>query len=284
MGNPYVISAELDLANADFERIVRPERIEGFRESLDASLRNLGKDTVWVQSSTIQNGINTAIDNTRLPVVSLDDRYVTSADAYIGISRGIDEQLNDTGYVPRFGYASLEKQLGMISSLGSEIVVADDVLFSGEMITWLANALEPRGVKIGGLVCGIAILEGIEKLEAKKIDVEASQTFDEVEDEICERDFAVVPGSGRRIESIKANALYFDPTNGKPAQWASIPSDKVEDFAYSSYVRSAALIKSNLRLADIGNFYGWGTGNAVETLDEAAMWAYSRATGAPPLF
>lgn len=283
MGNPYVISAELDLANANLEQIVRQERIEGFRESLDANLRSIGKETVWVQSSTMQSGLENALRNTRLPVVSLDERYVTTADEYIGISRGVDEQLNDVGYVARVGYRPIQEQLGKISALGSEIIVADDVLFSGEMITWLADALEQRGVKIGGLVCGIAIQEGIEKLETKNIDVAAIETFDEVEDEICERDFAVVPGSGRRIESVAANALYFDPVNGKPTQWASIPANMVEGFAYDSYMRSADLLQPNLRIADIGNFYGWGTGNAEDILNELAMWSYAKGTGVPPV-
>ncbi len=285
MSNPYVISAELDLANAELERIVRLEKIEDFRESLDTSLRSMGKDTVWVSSSTMQTGLETAISKTRLPVVSLDDRYVTSANEYIGISRGVDEQLNDIGYVPRVGYPSIKRQLGKISALGGEIVIADDVLFSGEMIAWLANVLEPYGVKIGGLVCGIAIQEGIDKMQAKDVDIEAVQAFDEVEDEICERDFAVVTGSGRRIDSIAANTLYFDPTNGKPAKWASIPPEKVEYFAYSSYIRSADLIKPDLRFGDIGSFYGWDSSmNVVESLEEAAMWAYARATGVPPVF
>ena len=285
MGNPYVISAELDLANTELERIVRSEGIGGFRESLDASLRDIGKNTVWVSSDAIQTGLEFAISKTKLPVVSLDDRYVTSADEYIGLSRGIDEQLNDIGYVPRVGYPPIEQQLGKVATLGSEIVIADDVLFSGGMISWLANALEPYGVRIGGFVCGIAIREGTDKMQAKGIDIEAVRAFDGIEDEICERDFAVVTGSGRRIDSIATNALYFDPTNGNPSKWASIPPERVEDFARSSYLRSAKLIKPELCFRDIGNFYGWDSSmNVVESLKKAAMWAYARARGVPPVF
>lgn len=286
MGNPYVISAELDLANADLERIVRPENIEGFRVSLDANLRSLGKDTVWVESSTLQGGLKKAIGNTRLPVVSLDDRYVTSANAYIGISRGVDEQLNDDGYVPRVGYPSIANQLGKISSLGSAIVIADDVLFSGEMISWLADALEPSGVKIGGLVCGIAIQEGVEKMNSLGIDVEAVQTFEDVEDEICERDFAVVPGSGRRIDSLQSNALYFDYNAGKPDLWASLPArrnPKALSFEVNSFRRAADLLQAGVKFGELGRFYGFKNDaarreDATRVLDGVAttrLWDFS---------
>ena len=274
MGNPYVISAELDLANAELEQIVRPEAIDGFRESLDADLRSMGKETLWVPSSTMQSGLEQVIAQTALPVVSLDDRYVSSADQFLGISRGVKPQrttdyplmqsgaplwpttLVDDGYVPRRGYPAIDEQLDKVSSLGKEVLLVDDVLFSGEMVAWLADALRQRGVKIGAVAVGIAIGEGIEKLEAENIEVTASEIFDEVEDEICERDFAVVPGSGRRIESFRSNVLYFDAEYGKPEQWASIPGKSVGEFAVRSFGRAAELIAKGTPISALGEFRG----------------------------
>jgi hypothetical protein len=83
MGNPYVISAELDLATADLEQIVNQNRIESFREGVDADLRAMGKDIRWVPSSTIRRNLARAIATTNLPVISLDDRYVSSASQYL---------------------------------------------------------------------------------------------------------------------------------------------------------------------------------------------------------
>ncbi len=268
MEKPYVLSAELDLADSD--TIILPRQLETFREELDSDLRQLGKATCWVDSRTIQNGLATLIDRTNIPVVSLDDQYVTTAQARLGISRGVDTTLTDVGYVPRAGYGSVAEQLDSIPSLGSEVVIADDVLFSGEMMAWVARELDARGVRIGAVVCGIAIREGIEKLAALGIDTAAVQTFDEVDDEICERDFAVTPGSGRRIAELNTNALYFEPTYGKPAEWASIPSNEAAEFAVRNYKRAARLLRPDITLDQVGRFYGLGQGNARNVLTQAA--------------
>lgn len=267
MGNPYVISAELDLATADLEQIVKQGSIEGFRESLDADLRLMGKETLWVSSSTMQTSLERAIARASLPVLSLDDRYVSSANQYLGISRGVDPLLNDAGYVARRGYPSIEDQLKRVSSLGSEVMLVDDVLFSGEMVAWIADALRPYGVKIGAVVVGIAIQEGIDKLAAEEIEVSASEVFEEVEDEICERDFAIVPGSGRRIDALSANALYFDTENGKPDKWASLPSESTTAFCVGSLKRSIDLLQPGVCMKTLGKFLGYGTsGNSINQL------------------
>lgn len=259
MGNPYVISAELDLLDAGLEEIVNRKEIESFREGLDTDLRAMGKETLWVPSSTMQSGLEQAIARTNLPVVSLDDRYVASADQYLGISRGVDELLSDEGYVARRGYPSIEKQLSKVSTLGSEVMLVDDVLFSGEMVAWLADSLKPYGVRIGAVAVGVAIQEGIEKLAVEEIDVSAAEVFEEVEDEICERDFAVVPGSGRRIDKLNANALYFDPQYGKPDKWASLPVESTEQFCANTLRRSIELLKPGATMEQLGKFLGYET-------------------------
>jgi len=260
MNNPYIISAELDLPNTDLRQIIKPSAVEGFREDLDADLRAMGKNTLWVPSGTIQNGLEQAVAQTTLPVVSLDDRYVSSADQYLGISRGVDPVLRDDGYVARRGYPAIEQQIKKIPALGSEIVLVDDVLFSGEMVSWLAGMLKPYGVKIGAAVVGIAIREGIDKLAAEGIEVSALRVFDSVDDELCERDFAVVPGSGRRINATGSNALYFDAQNGKPDTWASIPPQSTASFCANSLKRSIALLQPGVPMKALGRYLGYGTG------------------------
>ena len=269
MRNPYVLSAELDLANRNNDGVISLDKIDGFRENLDANLRSLGKNTLWVDSGTLRSGLENIALKSSLPIISLDDRYIRNAASFIGISRGVDSNLNDVSYVPRVGYPSINEQLSAIPSLGKEIIVVDDVLFSGEMIRWLADSLKSRGVTIRALLCGVAIQEGISKLLSKDIDVEAVQSFVEVEDEICERDFAVVPGSGRRIENRETNSLYFDPTYGRPSQWASIPQDTAEDFAYNTYENAARLLPSALPMSSVGNFYGLTGTTAVEAIKKA---------------
>lgn len=264
MGNLYVISAELDLQPPE---IIRQDRLDAFREDLDADLRGVGKETLWVSSALMRQTAAAIAAGTTLPVVSLDDRYTSGATYYLGISRGVNDQLEDTGYSPRAGYLPLGRQLAQVASLGSEILLADDVVFSGEMVAWLADRLRRFGVTVAAVTCGIATQEGIDKLELEGITVEARNVFGEVEDEICERDFAVVAGSGRRIDTADANALYFDDLFGKPARWASIPPESVGAFCGRSLVRSMRLLNRNVPIETIGNFWGYGRqGNAIDQL------------------
>lgn len=267
MEKPYVISAELDLANIELGQIIKPENVDRFRENLDRDLRAMGKETLWVPSDVLKNGMECAINRTNLPVISLDDRYVTSAREYLGISRGVDASLEDVGYVARRNYRPVEEQLKQVANAGREVVLADDVLFSGEMVAWLADALKNYRVKIGAVIVGIAMREGIEKLAQEGIDVEAVEVFDEVEDEICERDFAVIPGSGRRVGELESSALYFDVDNGKPEKWASINAGYTKSFCVSSLVRSINLLQQNVPMQRLGNFVGYGSlGSGVDQI------------------
>jgi hypothetical protein len=269
MEKPYIISAELDLANEELEQVVKREKIDSFRESLDKDLRRMGKETLWVPSGKIQRDLKRVVEKTNLPTVSLDNRYVTNADQYLGISRGTDALLNDSGYVSRAGYLPIEDQLNRVSVLGGEVMLLDDVLFSGEMISQLADNLERYGVRVTKVATGIAIQEGIDKLQAQGIDVVATEIFDDVEDEICERDFAVVPGSGRRVDELSANALYFDNKYGRPKQWASISSLYSRAFCVNSLRRSLCILRPEVAMQSLGAFIGYGTdGLAVQQLQK----------------
>lgn len=262
---PYVISAELDLGTNDTSTYIKRNRLEEFRESLDADLRKMGKETIWIASSDITTSLNRATQKTQLPIVSLDDRYVSNADQYLGISRCINSDLSDAGYASRQNYAPLTKQLEQIPTLGREIMLADDVLYSGEMISWLCEDLARSGVTIRSVAVGVAMQEGIDKLIDQGIDVMAGRVFASVDDELCERDFATVNGSGRRVADLEANALYFDTDNGKPEQWASITSGNTKAFCIASLERSLRLLRPETSIRSIGNFLGYSSEGDVTT-------------------
>lgn len=264
---PYVISAELELNNPVTSPYINQGELESYREHLDSDLRSMGKNTYWISSNDITTSLDKITQNTRLPIASLDDRYNVRADQYFGVSRGVNTDLDDEGYVSRRGYPALSNQLQQASNLGKEIMVIDDVLYSGEMITWLNSSLTPTGTRIASLAVGVAMQEGVDKLSAQGIDVQADYIFQAVEDELCERDLAIVPGSGRRIESIDANALYFDFQNGRPEKWASIEPASEKSFCINSLERSLRLIRSNTSMEAIGNFLGYDTvGNASDSI------------------
>lgn len=263
MEKPYVVSAELDLWLPDRDDIISQDQLDPFRISLDDDLRSQGKQTEWVESTVLRDGICKKLDNTSLPTLSLDDRYATNVDGVLGISRGVDENLDDVGYVPRVGYRSIEEQFESIRCLGDEVVLVDDVLFSGEMAVWLTRQLDKLGIKVRGVICGIAIGESVQSMAAIGVDVDAVKYYEDVEDEICERDFAIVPGSGRRIASLGKSALYFDPIYGRPAQWASIEPASVAEFALNSYARNQQLLSGDVR-----GFFGVEDGSAQLAIEE----------------
>jgi hypothetical protein len=256
---PYIISAELDLDTKNVTSFVDKRQLENYRSSLDTDLRKMGKDTYWISSSEIISNLKSGTRGTNLPIVSLDDRYLTGADQYLGISRGVNSDLVDKGYVPRSGYPSLPDQLKQIPALGNEIVLVDDVLYSGEMINWLNERLSAAGVTISSVIVGVAIQEGIDKLNSQGIDVYAGSVFNDVEDELCERDLAFVPGSGRRIANSNMNAIYFDVTNGRPEQWASISPESSKEFCVASLERSLRLIRPDTPMRQMGTFLGYNT-------------------------
>lgn len=262
---PYIISAELDIDTNNTSTYIKQDRLDNFRESLDSDLRKMGKQTIWISSNDIRTSLDRVTRQTRLPVVSLDDRYVSNANQYLGISRSVDSELNNKGYSSRQNYAPLINQLEQTPSLGSEIILVDDVLYSGEMISWLNDILMQSGVTISSVAVGIAMQEGIDKLTEQGIDVVADKVFTSVEDEICERDFATVRGSGRRVAGIGANALYFDVDNGKPEQWASIESNEAKTFCVASLERSLRLLQSDTPVRSIGKFLGYNSEGDVAT-------------------
>lgn len=269
MEKPYVISAELDLDSPDMNQLLRKGVIDSSRESLDSDLKAVGKNPVWVPSTALRRGMRRNVTTSSLPLISLDDRYLPKSSGSMGISRSVTRMLDDEGYAPRQGYMSIGYQLDKAAQLGSELQIADDVVFSGDMIVWLNEQLLRRSSKISRVVCGIAIGEGIKRLTEQGIDVDPIYVYDEVDDELCERDLFVVPGSGRRIIENSTNALYFDNRYGRPEQWASIPSDSAKDFCRNSLLRSRELLKPSVKMQQIGKFNGYNqTGDAASVLTE----------------
>ena len=116
----------------------------------------------------------------------------------------------------------------------NKVALLDDVLFEGGTHQKIAERLKQRGIHVEKVLTGIAIHDGIERLAKEGILVESLLCYDQVVDEICERDFvAGVPLSGRTVVTRSGKvegAPYFKPF-GKPDKWASIPGDHVQDFS-----------------------------------------------------
>lgn len=186
-----------------------------------------------VSSRELKNGMKKLIKQTRLPAVSMDLVYIQT-NPEIQVSRMIDEFLDDCSIGPRFNALSISEQLLKIKEKHNEIVLVDDVVFSGEVITKIILSLKAINIKVPKIVAGIIIGQGAKKIK-KETDVEilTNRYYKEVIDEICERDF--YPGislSGRLVvgSKIETGAPYLLPF-GKPHEWASIPKEKEKEFS-----------------------------------------------------
>lgn len=261
---PYVISAELEYADSN---AVKAAEIEHFRDDLDRGLTSMGKRTVWLGAEALRRGLEYLTASTDLPIASLDQRYIQNADAYLGVSRTVNPDLSDAGYDARLGFSPLSEQLDSLGRKfgGKEVALIDDVLFSGEMAAKLQSELADRDVRVSALMCGIAVGEGSDKLAARGIEVESVVAFDDVEDELCERDFTVLPGSGRKVAGQQRSALYFDDQFGKPEQWASIPTDMAADFCRASLIRNRQLLRAETPIAAFVGYPAGLTGNVLDT-------------------
>lgn len=261
---PYVISADLETVNQEH---VNRGMVDRFRESLTDDLTEAGKSVEWVSYQVLRSGVGRLIANTSLAVISLDGRYVDtdSATASIGVSRAINADLSDAGYDARLGYPSIEDQFVQVGSglAGREVVVVDDVIFSGDNMCWTIDMLEDRGVRVKSVIAGVAIGEAAEQLGERGIELQHVTFYEDVDDEVCERDFALVEGSGRKVLGEQQSALYFDNQFGNPEQWASIPATHVDAFFLRSIERNRHLLRQDIPLGSIANFLGYDSSRTV---------------------
>lgn len=228
---PFVISGDLSSLLG-----ISPTALEGFREALTQALHKSVGTCEWVPEAELFDGMVSMTKTCPVPLVSLDPIYVPSPFA-LNITRLIDVDGNEVGYGLRNGQPlHLVDEIRRIVSLinGNEIALVDDVLFSGAMMTQIASCFREQGVKVRRVYAGVAIGDGVRRLRLDGIEVKAVRTYDEVMDEICERDFFPgAPMSGRTVFGLpNTGAPYLSPF-GNAEKWASIPADQVSSFSCS---------------------------------------------------
>lgn len=159
--------------------------------------------------------------------VALDRAYVGDDFArHFEVTRAVNANFDSMGTMPRPHTPSIPEQLDyIVANSGKEITLVDDVIFSGDAIVEVADLLADRGARVSVVLAAVAIGEGRRKIEATGIEVVSVADYEDVKDEICERDFmAGVPFSGRTVyhdDGSHISAPYFAPF-GLPEKWASI--------------------------------------------------------------
>lgn len=232
---PYVVSADLSLLWKRAAGIDLPKySLQRFRSQGSKMLESIFGACDWIQEDELVDSLQCLLDSNDLPVVSLDRVYAPS-DREMSITRLVDENGSDAGYGSRDGSALDLSQTvrGIAERLpAKEVVLVDDVLFSGSMCAHIIGLFREHGVRVPRVYAGVAIQEGVWRMQSVGCEVYAVRTYEEVIDEVCERDFMPgAPLSGRTVKGfVNTGAPYLQPF-GNPVAWASIPKEYARSFS-----------------------------------------------------
>lgn len=259
---PYVVSADTkgllkSWAKENGLTLPSDDYFQGMLKDLKSTLGQYFDQVEIVAEDLLRRGLNELIKNSPVPVISLDRAYVNpkqkNLEGFLDGTRTVDANLNNTGLGSRTSEIALKKQIGQLSVKQSGRVVAliDDVIFDGETMQDIIQRFRKMGVDINVVYAGIAIQQGINLLQTdnpkkdwKGVEVNSLLIYDQVIDEICERDFVVgSPYSGRSVvngERVIEGAPYLYPF-GKPIEWASIPPEEAMNFSLFCLYQSLQL-------------------------------------------
>jgi hypothetical protein len=227
----------------------------GFRLPHDDFFADLRKEfTVYASSllpsfemvseRELVDGIARLVSSGGLMPVSLDQVYTQSL-LRLDVTRAVDRQGNDLGLVPRSGYDSVSKQMSRLQDAGAnEVVLIDDVLFEGNLMSFLIKTLRAIDIKVPLVYVGIGIGSGINRVGKLGCEVRCVREFDTVVDEVCERDFYPgVPQSGRLLDGSNDVGLPYVLPWGNPTKWASIPDVYTVRFSHFCITQTVKLFR-----------------------------------------
>jgi len=261
---PYVVSADsrgLMKSWARKNKLTLPSDayFQGMLKELETTLGGYFAQVDIVPEEFLRKGLNELVKNSSVPVVSLDRAYISPKQrnliGFLDATRTVDSNLKNTGLGSRALEITLESQIAQLASRyrGKAIALVDDVIFEGRTMLQLVQTLRSKGVAVDAIYSAITIKEGKELLEQNGVRVESLIVYDQVIDEICERDFVVgSPYSGRSVvngKGVVEGAPYLYPF-GKPVEWASIPSEEAVNFSLFALYQSLQMWAEIERLSD----------------------------------
>ena len=180
-----------------------------------------------------------------IPIVTLDKIYLKPDENNIYF---LDcTRVNGTNEIISRKSESLDSQIKRIAKVlpGKEIILADDVVFSGSVLRNIIKRFSDYGIQVVGIISSVCSYEGYEYFNKYlKYGIKTKVLMlKDVIDQICERDFYFgIAGSGIMISTNEGmfKAPYFKPY-GNPSERASIPLDYVDVFSRGCLERSLYL-------------------------------------------
>lgn len=152
---------------------------------------------------------------------------------------------------------SLDNQIKSISNYllsinRTNIVLADDVVFTGSVLKTIIEKFKQYGIDVIGIRSCISSYEGYNYFNNLPLGIKCGYLLgNDVIDQICERDFYFgIVGSGISVKTPISilKAPYFKPF-GNPVERASIPLEYEKYFSESCLTRSLILWEEIERLS-----------------------------------
>lgn len=226
---PYVVSGDVFILLEEWatqKGLFLPTRafFQQLRGEFITYMQQVFESFEFVPEDELSLGLKGLVDKSGLLPVSIDRVYYRS-DTSLELTRLVDKRGKDRGLGRRVGTPSLFKQFSNLRSLSNrKIVLVDDVIFTGELLEKVCRILSKLGVQVPLICAGIGIGEGIRRLKAQGVEIHCVRSYEDVIDEICERDFYPgVPLSGRTLIGMVNTGVPYLLPFGNPGKWASIP-------------------------------------------------------------
>jgi hypothetical protein len=214
------------------------------RAKMKTFLRNLFARVTFISSKQIRTGLLRSIAQHKkagLTIVSLERAYLEDSEVNerIELTRTVDGSLEDV-VIPSVRNGTPLKQFQFERLRGKEIALVDDVVFSGKTLIGTISGLHHCHANVHAVTAAVGVKEGVDNLKKAtfgvigmpdRLMVDCLDEFDDVSDQVCERDFYPgVPYSGRAHFTSDASFPYVLPL-GRPDKWASIPEKELERFS-----------------------------------------------------
>ena len=187
-----------------------------------------------------------------IPIVTLDKVYIKPDDKNIIFFDCT--RINGTNKIISRTKESIDSQINNIINrfCGKKIILADDVVFSGNVLRFIIDRLNKGGVEVIGIIASICTDSSYNYFnKSLKYGIRTNYIMsDDVVDQVCERDFYFgIAGGGIMvdIDNKLYKAPYFKPF-GNPNERASIPKSYEDSFSYECLRRSLNLWEEVERL------------------------------------
>ncbi len=247
MHKPYVVSADIYLLMEKWAKqygFILPSK-EFFcklREEFSSYMRRIFPNFELVSEDEISCGLTQLVVKSGLPVVSLDRVYFET-ELNLEIARLVDKNGKDSGLGHRSGTLPLTQQIRKLQMSGvREVVIVDDVVFTGALLERIIKLFSRIHIRVPFICAGIGIAEGINRINGTKREIHCVRIYEEVIDEVCERDFYPgVPFSGRLLVGDNNIGVPYLLPFGKPESWASIPTKHASSFSRFCLNQTATL-------------------------------------------